>query len=325
MMYKPTPIDRNIIKQPWFNAMTYEHSQFLLWLFLDDMDSIGIVEPNMDDFEKYTKGIVTKNDIDFDRFVDDCNNDRKERMRFVDRGRKLWFTPTVLFKNATNSGFRTLSSSERDAAIMRSFSEREETRDWLIDQLIYNDRLTIKEELVNKVWNRTDATRNEQELMERIASHIGYKISKGKKNPKEIKKRYGCVCQYCGEVFREDQLDIDHVYHKSTGHKDVNSYWNLVPCCKPDNIEKGIKPVFLFLKEKGYDPLPGVENAIKKWIKKGVLKYPTQYPYKRNNKEKLYSWDQVVDWVSTHSTTSTDQYECVNPEESKEERKWKRI
>ncbi|WP_462250382.1 HNH endonuclease domain-containing protein [Ekhidna sp.] len=323
-MYKPTSLDRNIIKQPWFNLMKPENAELLKWIWLDESDSIGVVEVDWDGFEKFTKGIVTKKDIDIVDFVHDCNNDGKERMRFLDRGRKIWFTPTVLFKHASNAGFRNLGANDRDASIMRILSQRGETRDWIVEQLIYNDRISINANLVNKVWNRKDATENEKELMERIAKHLNIKISKSGTSPAEIKKNYGNVCQYSGELCQEWELEIDHVLPRSNGHKDVNQWWNLVPCKKELNIKKGDKNVFQFIKEEGLELLPGVENAVKRWVKKGVLDYPRYYPNKRNKKEKLFTWDQVVGYVANNASASTSDYECVNPEDSSEMKRWRK-
>lgn len=323
-MYNRTEIDRNIIKQPWFNAMTYEHAQLLIWLWLDEMDPIGIVEPDFDGFEKFTKKIVTREDINIMEFVGDCNNDGKDRMRFIDRGRKLWFTPTIMFKNATNAGFRTLAANERDAAILRLISEREDTRDWIVQEIIYNERLSITDKLVNKVWNRKDATSKEKELMERIARHMNIRIAKAGTSPEEIKNKYGNVCQYSGVQCKEWELEIDHVVPRSNGHKDINQWWNLVPCKKELNAKKAEKNVFQFLKEEGFELLPGVENAVKRWVKKGVLEYPTQYPYKRNKKEKTYTFNQVQQYVLDNSGVRASDYECINPEDPKDQRRWRR-
>ena len=324
-MYKPTSLDRNIIKQSWFNAMKPENAELIKWIWLDEVDSIGVVEVDWEGFEKFTKGIVTRKDIDLVDFVEDCNNDGKERMRFLDRGRKLWFTPTILFKNASNAGFRILAANYRDPSIIKLISEREETRDWLISELIYNDRLSIKEELINKVWNRKDATTNEKELVERIARHLNIKINKAGTSPEEIKAKYGNICQYSGELCKSWELEIDHVLPRSSGHKDVNQWWNLVPCKKELNIKKGDKNVFAFLKEEGLELLPGVENAVKRWVKKGQIKYPTQYPYiKENKKEKTYTWQQVQDYVFNNPSVTTSDYECINREAPIDQRRWRR-
>lgn len=323
-MYKPTSLDRNIIKQHWFNSMKPENAELIKWIWLDETDSIGVLEIDWDGFRKFTKGIVTKEDIDLVDFVEDCNNDGKERMRLLDRGRKVWFTPTILFKNASNAGFRTMAANERDAAIIRLLSEREETRDWIVEQLIYNDRLTITEKLINKVWNRKDATANEKRLIERIAKHLNIKISKSGTSPEEIKNKYGNICQYSGEQCKEWELEIDHVVPQSTEHKDVNQWWNLVPCKKDLNIKKADKNVFQFLKEEGLELLPGVENAVKRWVKKGVLEYPTQYPNKRNKKEKTYTFQQMRDYVANTPGLSTSDYELINPEAKNDEKRWRR-
>lgn len=324
-MYNPTPIDKNLRKQPWFNRMAVENRLFLIWCFIDEMDSIGVVEPDMIGFERFYDGLIKASDIDLYSFVEDCNNDGKERMIMLDRGRRLWFSPTILFKNSSNSGFRTLSSSDRDAAIVRLLSEREETRDWLVDQIVYNDRLSIKVELINKVYNRTDATKNERELMERIAKHLAHKIPVSGHSPSEIKKKYGCICQYCGNQFEEYELEIDHIHPRESKHKDVEAIWNKVPACKSDNIKKANKSVLQFLKDNGYDILPSVQTAIDRWVKKGEMDYPTHYPNKRNKKERHFTYDQVINWLAKNPSLKMDKdFELVKMKDEEGPALWRR-
>ena len=56
---------------------------------------------------------------------------------------------------------------------------------------------------------------------------------------------YSCV--YCGD---KGNLTIDHVKPKSKGGR--NSWDNLVTCCGSCNVNKGDKPLNVFLKENGY-------------------------------------------------------------------------
>lgn len=43
-------------------------------------------------------------------------------------------------------------------------------------------------------------------------------------------------CQYCGEVFDDRDLTVDHVHPKSKGGS--NDWTNLVTCCQPCNTKK---------------------------------------------------------------------------------------
>ncbi len=44
------------------------------------------------------------------------------------------------------------------------------------------------------------------------------------------------TCQYCGNEFKREELDLDHVVPKSQGGK--KSFTNIVASCKPCNREK---------------------------------------------------------------------------------------
>jgi 5-methylcytosine-specific restriction endonuclease McrA len=48
--------------------------------------------------------------------------------------------------------------------------------------------------------------------------------------------RDGHRCQYCGRIFPEKELTLDHVFPKSRGGKD--EWDNIVTCCKHCNQEK---------------------------------------------------------------------------------------
>ena len=56
-------------------------------------------------------------------------------------------------------------------------------------------------------------------------------------------------CQYCGNYFSLDKLNMDHVVHKSRGGK--NTWENLVAACMKCNQKKGSRTP----KESGMIPL----------------------------------------------------------------------
>ena len=299
--------------------MSPEHTFLFMYLY-HKLDNLGVCEVDWDEFWKFNKGTIKEEEIDLDEFVADCNNDGRERMHTIDRGTKLWFSSTLLFRHAKEeTGLRTFSSSERDAAILRSISEREEMRKWLLYQLEYKDhRVQITNEALNKCWNHRHASNTMREFMETIARKLGYKILKGSNSPSTIKQSYGCICQYCGDQFREDQLQIDHIHRKSSNHKDIEKPFNKVPACEDCNNDKGEQNVVVWLKQKEYEVMPSIENAVKLWERR----LPKEY--KQKAKEKLYTWQQVLDWISRNPGTTTGDYECVNPEDQVEDRKWKR-
>jgi hypothetical protein len=325
-MYSKAPIDQNMVRQGWFRKMQPFHASLLQWSFYYMTDSIGVLDPDamMEDFYQKWKGFLSDGDINLHEFVEDCNNDKKERMIWLDKGRKLWFAPTVIFRNSDNHGFRRMVNNQRDASILRSLSNREETKTWFIEQSIYNDRLEVGKELIVSVHNAEKATRNQMEFMQTIAKKMGFKIPKGKHSPDSIKERYGCQCQYCGEVFPKSQLEVEHVVPRSSRKKEVEYVWNKVPACQKCNEEKDDLNVFVFLKMKGFDLLTGVKIAVDKWVKRGVLEYPTQYGDKRNIKEKTYTWNQVTTWVSNNPDSKTSDYECMNPESEVIDRRWRK-
>lgn len=49
------------------------------------------------------------------------------------------------------------------------------------------------------------------------------------------------TCQYCGEVFNQQELTIDHVIPRMAGGK--TNFENTVTCCKPCNHYKGSKHI----------------------------------------------------------------------------------
>lgn len=321
-MYKPVHIDRNIKKQPWFNRMKVEHRWFLIWLWIDEMDSIGVVEPDMDGFEKMMAGVIEASDIDFQAFADDCNNDRKDRMHIIDRGRRLWFSPTIIFNGANNEGFRFFTTSQRDAAIIKKLAIRSETRSWFLEQIKWSERIEINPALLNMVYNHKKASDLDKSFVKSIAKVIGHKILESKELPENIKQSFGCQCQYCGEIFKEYELEIDHIVPVSKVGPD--QLFNKVPSCKKCNGNKSEMNVFAFLKDNGLTMTEGLKSRVEILIKKGFLSGAPSGAIKRKKKEKLYTWQQVAEYVCNNAGITTSDFELVNPESPKEERRWRR-
>lgn len=63
-----------------------------------------------------------------------------------------------------------------------------------------------------------------------------------------IARRDACRCVYCGEVFRCDELTLDHVEPRMRGGD--QSEGNLVAACRACNTEKGSTPAWAFLAER---------------------------------------------------------------------------
>ena len=60
-----------------------------------------------------------------------------------------------------------------------------------------------------------------------------------------IFRRDGMCCVYCGNVFPEAQLTLDHVEPRMRGGD--NSAGNLVTACRGCNARKGAAPAWAFL------------------------------------------------------------------------------
>ncbi len=56
---------------------------------------------------------------------------------------------------------------------------------------------------------------------------------------RNVYKRDGNRCQYCGKKFKSEDLNLDHVIPVSRGGK--NSWYNVVCSCVPCNLRKGDK------------------------------------------------------------------------------------
>lgn len=322
-MYKRSEFDRNINKQAWFNRMDVQNRLFLVWLWMDEMDSIGVVEPDMDGFERFTGGLITRGDIDLQAFVDDCNNDRKERMMTLDRGARLWFNPTVIFKGCNEAGFRLFTTHQRDAAIIRKLSMRQETRDWFSEQVIYNERIQVNGELLNMVYNNKKATECEKEFAKRLAKLIGVTLKESKELPDTIKASFGHQCQYCGGIFKPYELEIDHIVPVSKGGHD--KYYNMVPACKTCNGKKTDKDVHTFLSESGFDVTEGLKSRLQILAKKRLIMGPG-VSIKGSKKEKYFTYAEVqAIHFSDRDTRTMEDFIITAEVDENGRKKWKEL
>jgi len=277
--------------------MKFEHKT-LLELMFKRTDSIGIWEVDLDEFSYYTDRLITAKDISISDFVADVNNDGKDRMKAIDNNRKLWFTPTIIFQHGNNKGSRYFNKSDRDASIVNTLSMRESTREWFINELTYNERLTIDTELLKKMAASPVSDLKCKQFVRDIAKAIGFKMPIEKDLPSHIKAEFGHMCAYCGNVFEDHDLQIDHIVPQTEKLPDKLKKFldwriNKAPACQNCNVKKGTKSVFLFMKEEGFKWLPGLENKVAKLAKKALLDYPTHYPLKNNKKEKFYTYEEV--------------------------------
>lgn len=325
-MYKRKEIDRNITKQLWFKNLRVEHRLFLVWLWLDDEDPIGIVQPDYKGFEEFTGGIVKREDVDLQSFADDCNAG-KNRMIILDRGSRIWFTSTIIFKGSNDNGQRTFTTNWRDAAVIRQLAQRQETRDWFINELTYNERLEVKGECLNMVYNHKKASEKEKEFSKRIAKAINFTILESRESPEKIKEDWGYTCAYCGGDFESYELEIDHVVPSTK--KGPDKHFNKVPACKNCNGEKADMNVFSFLKSKEFTASKQLNSVLETLQKKRLLGAPPTAPIKKKRKEKELTWDQVllaVDKSGTgESSLTTSDFICINPEETIGKRRWTRL
>lgn len=88
----------------------------------------------------------------------------------------------------------------------------------------------------------------------RLRSYIRLPYTKIVLSRRNIMKRDGFVCQYCG---KKTDLTIDHVLPKSRGGQDT--WENLTTACEKCNVKKGNKTpkeANLVLKKKPYRPIP---------------------------------------------------------------------
>lgn len=63
-----------------------------------------------------------------------------------------------------------------------------------------------------------------------------------------VLSRDGYRCVYCGELFRDEELTLDHVEPRMRGGD--HSEGNLVSACRACNTRKGSLPAWSFLAER---------------------------------------------------------------------------
>ena len=63
-----------------------------------------------------------------------------------------------------------------------------------------------------------------------------------------IARRDECRCVYCGEIFRCEELTLDHVEPRMRGGD--QSEGNLVAACRGCNTEKGSTPAWAYLADR---------------------------------------------------------------------------
>lgn len=70
-------------------------------------------------------------------------------------------------------------------------------------------------------------------------------------------------CAYCGEVFPDEQLTVDHVEPRMRGGD--QSEGNLVTACGPCNTRKGSMPAWAFLADRPVERANFLETATSVW------------------------------------------------------------
>jgi 5-methylcytosine-specific restriction endonuclease McrA len=80
-----------------------------------------------------------------------------------------------------------------------------------------------------------------------------------------IFRRDGYRCVYCGRVFTDRDLSVDHVQPrvKSGDH----SPGNLVTACRGCNIEKGGRPAWEFLRDRPTERANFLRYAVHAWAR----------------------------------------------------------
>lgn len=77
-------------------------------------------------------------------------------------------------------------------------------------------------------------------------------MSGGRRPPRGLRERvlrrdeYRCV--YCGQIFPEDELTIDHVQPRMRGGD--QSEGNVVTACRVCNLEKASRPAWAYLADR---------------------------------------------------------------------------
>lgn len=327
-MYNPTSIDRNILNQKWFRNLDFIHKNMMVYLWIK-CDSIGVFAWDSYIFCKdWTDSFLNESDIDIGYFEDACNADGKRRIVFLEEDRMIWFTPTITFKHAKNTGHRTFTSFDRDVGIIKNLASRSITREWFINEIqAKSSRITVNKSLLEKVSMYSKPNDQERQFVYDIADVLGFKL-KGVKHPDlEMKEEFGHQCQYCSEIFHEFDLEIDHIQPRAKGGKDYQ--YNKIPACKKCNASKGDNNVFVWMDKMGFEWLPGLKNKVQNLVKKHGLNAPNDWASdwgnkKKSKKEKSYTFSQVQNFVLSNPGLTTSDYECINPGDIKEERRWRR-
>lgn len=78
-----------------------------------------------------------------------------------------------------------------------------------------------------------------------------------------VLSRDGYRCVYCGELFPEPQLTLDHVEPRMRGGD--QSEGNLVAACRPCNALKGSAPAWAFLADREVERANFLEHATGVW------------------------------------------------------------
>lgn len=319
--YDKRPIDPRMIEKRWYKKLPFQYKWFIHYLIFK-VDDIGVWKIDLEDFYDSSDRFLSEGDINLEEFAQLCNKD-KERIMYIDKGKSLFFTPTVLFRNCdAHKGRFHMVNNKYHPYIIQWLSVYKEVREWFVLEVCGNEGdITIKRELLD-LMIKQGTTPRLREFISNIAKSAGFNIDINKvSQSEELKKQYGHQCQYCGGIFSEFDLEIDEIKPQSQGGKKVK--YNQVPACTDCNRKKGAKNVFTFMDEQGFEWLPGLENKVNGLVKKRQISYPRLYPYKRKKKkEKSYTWAQVSDYVLNTNGVSTSDYQCINPNAPIEDRRW---
>ena len=252
--YRYISFDGNFLDQPWVRRLDGLQKDMLVFFWLK-CDKIGMWDWSTKifidewDWHEY----FDKDMIDIEKFIEACNMD-KERF-VVTEDNKLWFTPTITWRNGNKGGIRALSASDRDISILEALSMRESTQKWVIKEITSNRaKLRInKETLERAIMNK-----GHDKLFKTFCVNIGVALDMDVsdiRHPDEVmKSNYDYVCQYCGKTCLKGHLQIDHIIPTSKGGKDKE--YNKIPACVKCNASKKDQNVLQFMMKKGFTPTP---------------------------------------------------------------------
>lgn len=317
MPYKRRSFDINIKEQPWWKKLDGKYKSLFMYFFIHQ-SNIGIWEIDLESFVNEWYSEKEKpfkiEDFDMTEFYVQLNSDGTERADLI-RGEKLfWFKPSIRFLHGNNHGKCQFVGNDRFPAIIREIDTYPEVKDWFLDEILGNEgRITVNHKLIDHMIYR-GLEKPLRPFVSAIAKAIGYDVDVNKKGRQEkMKDDFGCQCQYCGQVFDPVALQIDHIHPVSRGGKELK--WNEIPSCEECNKKKGVKPVFQFMQETGFDWLPGLENKVDVLVKKGVLNYPSDYPNKKEKKRKKVkpiSYHEMFEIVSNNAGLTQEAFEKVD-------------